>query len=731
MGALRVWATCALIFLSACGGSGSEQTLPTTTNQPTDTAVGSPSATTESPQTVSTVDNADSQITAVVSVGAKETATETTAYTLLLLLPDDSDVTDPFITTWLDAAAEEGLQMSLMFDSQFIALGSAARRYAGLMLPDVVHQAASDELVQAVREYVNAGGKLMLTFDAAILAQDWFYPLQDPARLSDLAGVGYVYYNEFYAGLIPTIWGAGPVLGADATLRKLQVPPGKSMPYPSVNALVDTTARNDVASKSALSDLVPIATPTLAKLAAVQRARRSAKPSASTASSKSRTSTSASNALFGTNATPLAVTADQAISTYVYGYADYASYLTRGIYDGEVLLSSPELGLVAGVRHAGQGQVLFVNLPLAFFKNYGTDAMLLNGFLHYFAVDMLHLPRLSPQPNGRGGLVLNWHLDSAAALNPIAQLDQLGVWTRGRFSIHMTAGPDAIVPSDGLGLNLLSNTTAQNWLRKFVSQGHEVGSHGGWVHDYFGLNASETNADEFLPYLILNKGAIEQVTGKSVIEYSAPVGNNPSWALDWLESNGVVGYYTTAHTGTALTHSYENGVLRNQGLWAFPVTPFGRYATFEEFYRAGISSADVSTWFTNLLAFVATHHTNRLIYLHPPGAMLYPQVMSQLFDNADALISSGVFRWYTMTDLARFNSTRRGVSWTVQELSETEFEFTASHPSDLAEQTWLLPKAGYAEPVVSSGRAHVAEDANNWLVVADGGQDLTFTATTR
>ena len=46
-------------------------------------------------------------------------------------------------------------------------------------------------------------------------------------------------------------------------------------------------------------------------------------------------------------------------------------------------------------------------------------------------------------------------------------------------------------------------------------------------------------------------------------EYSPPVGNNPLWAMDWLEQQGVVAAYLTGHTGMGPTRQYREGQLRN------------------------------------------------------------------------------------------------------------------------------------------------------------------------
>ncbi|WP_159502752.1 polysaccharide deacetylase family protein, partial [Microbacterium sp. 18062] len=135
------------------------------------------------------------------------------------------------------------------------------------------------------------------------------------------------------------------------------------------------------------------------------------------------------------------------------------------------------------------------------------------------------------------------------------------------------------------------NPTAQQLLRRLDARGHAIGSHGGWIHDYYGLNATEDNAATFRPYLLQNKNAVDSALGRPMRDYSAPQGNNPLWAMDWLEEQGVVAAYFGGHTGLGATRQYRDGVLRNPSLWVFPVTPQGTYATFEEWQDYGVPKA--------------------------------------------------------------------------------------------------------------------------------------------
>lgn len=694
---------------------------------------------------------------------------------LAVLLPDGLDTADPRVQAWADAAREEGLLVAFVTDSELLALGpsAAAATFRGIVLPDQVHAQATDALVVALTDYANAGGWLMLVYDfGSLLPDSGLFPASGPSRLSSLAGVPYVFYAARYpAG---DIVGRGPVSGRTARLRDLLVPPGKSGVDPAATCQNDPRFTADASSAIGIASepvgpagLLAASPSDPGGLRGYRHGAQFETPTA-TASRPPRATAAPSRP-------PRPITfpedpaAVQAISGYAYGALTYPTYLTgpAAAFDvangfDQVLLTStfgrvdPAAtegvpGVAAARRRQGNGGVLFVNLPLGWLKG-ETDAMLMHGFLRYFGARLLGMPRLSDHPNATGGLVFNWHVDAAEALGPIATLDSLGVWDRGPFSIHVTAGPDTVSVGDGLGLDVAGNAITQGWIRYFVQKGHQLGSHGGWDHDIFGVGANEWNRDAFavgtytfLDLLDLNKRALDAVIGapypasgypgvaNPVVEYAAPEGNNPHWALDWLEQSGHVGYYFLGHTGTGPTRAYRPpisddsglpGELLNPSMWAFPLNPMGCYATFEEFADFGVDPTAVTGWYGALIDFVAKNRTSRLVYAHPPGAAGFQPVLSAMFGFADA--KGARFRWYTMTDLARFNARRLDVAW-VEGGTPTARVFEASHPTSLADFAWVLPRGAYSKPKITAGSATLTSDSASWIVSATGGTSLSFT----
>jgi hypothetical protein len=413
----------------------------------------------------------------------------------------------------------------------------------------------------------------------------------------------------------------------------------------------------------------------------------------------------------------------EAIVGYQYGPLRYSSYVTRGRFMGKRLLSSAAGGLVAGYQDHGKGGILFVNLPLGYLKGQ-TDGLLLHGFLHYFADAVLALPTLSAAPNGIGGLIFNWHVDSNAAIAPIDNLDKSGVLLgQGPFSIHFTVGPDARSFGDGLGMDLAKNPVMLEWIRRFKERGDAIGNHGGWIHDYFGLNVNEENRAEMEKYLVMNNQVLEAAYGSSIREYSAPIGKQPKWVTAWLEAHGYVSYYFTGNGGMGPTRSYREGQLLTSKIWSFPLLTFGKVASFEEAEENDISDEDMAVWLVRAADFVVEKGAIRMFYSHPPGFVRYPTAIRTWLRHTRTLLDRKNFSWYTMTQVGDFLDRREQVEWNVTEDGGGIF-IKAEHSTDLAQLAWKLPKARYDKPVIEKGEAAIEQRTNYWLVTAGTGKFL-------
>jgi Polysaccharide deacetylase len=574
---------------------------------------------------------------------------------LILLVPDGASFSDARATVWLDAASEEGLHVIPMHDSAFLRPLFGRPRCAGVILPDSIHQQASDVLVDGLRDYVANGGNLMLVFDAATKSIQGFYP-GGRSRLSDLAGVDYALYKNLGDATIRS----GDVSSTILLMKQLGVPPGKFFPFSAPSAALENT------------------TPT--------QLRR-----------------------------------------YQYGNLEYPSFVTSGDYAGQVLLRS-SAGIAAGFHRYRNGLVLFVNLPLGYLKG-DTDGLPLHTFLQDFAVQMLSLPRLLPVPDGIGGLVLNWHVDSNAAISALQAMNSWTILKQGPYSIHITAGPDTYAIGDNKGFNVLHNSVSQDLVHEYVRLGDEIGSHGGWIHNYFAAHVETDAPKDMEKFLELNKDALEQVGGKPVVEYSAPNGDQPEWVTQWLESHGFVAYYFTGDAGMGPTQGYRGGRRAGQNIWAFPITQLDRAASFEEFSGEDVSFNVIQQWLEAMADFVVNRREVRLVYFHPPGILPYREVVKNWLEKTAQLRAQGSFRWYTMAQVANFLNVRKRVTWNFTERDGLA-SLKAADSQTLAHQTWSLPGNRFGKPVVIRGAATVVQDGAAWLVDAGEGTEIEVQART-
>ena len=583
-----------------------------------------------------------------------------TADRLLLLVPDDISFSNPKVTMWLDAGSEEGLHVLPIHDSEFLRPLWGESKCAGVILPDSIHQRASDLFVATLHRFVGEGGKLMLVYDAGTFSLNGAFAT-GRSRLSDLAGVDYALYDKLGDKTIQ--W--SKVTSTNAIVGQMEIPPGKYYPF-------------HTETRSAHKDGSPITR----------------------------------NGTF-----------DVELRRYKYGDLQYPSFVTSGNYAGEVLFRSSN-GLVAGQQPYQKGSVLFVNLPLGYLKG-STDGLMLHVFLKYFAGHALSLPYLMPVPDGVGGLVLNWHVDSNAAIKPLQQMSSWTLLQQGPYSIHITAGPDAGKLGDRKGFDADHNPVSQDLIRKYVGLGYEIGSHGGWIHDYFSAHVETDNPKDLEQFLALNKNSLERVTGKPVAEYSAPNGNQPPWVTHWLEAHGFVAYYFTGDTGMGPTQGYRNGEREARNVWAFPILHMDRAAGFEELSTEGYSNSEIARWLAAITEFTAGQGSVRLMYFHPPGILQYHDLVDRWAEQTARLKADGRFRWYTMTELANFLNSRKLVKWKVEENGGL-ITVEATHPQTLDHETWRILASRFAQPKIVEGSAKVVRDNDTWMIIAGEGRDLRF-----
>jgi hypothetical protein len=574
-----------------------------------------------------------------------------------LLVPDDVPLDGYYVQMWLDAAQEDGVELTAVHSNRWVqSVTRNEKTWEGAILPDTFHRNLMPGLSIALHQFVRQGGKLMVVYDAGTLDEAGRYPL-GKVGLTKLVGVDYAMYNK----LRDTTSQMGAIKGSSVAFEDIGMPPGRYV-------------------SSAITPL-------------------------------------SDEHIFDTDRT--------AASVQVGGYGGlqrFSSMVTEGEPNGEVILRNDLGHVVASRNRVGQGETLFVNLPLTYLKQ-RTDGIFLHGFLRLFSKKMLLQPQLSEAPRGRGAVVLNWHVDAKPALPAMRKLTEIGLFkSEGPFSFHVTAGPDVNTEGDGGGLDIDNSPEMQSMLKDLQTKGHAISSHGGWIHNYFGANASESNVQEMRPLLEKNFDSMERLTGQKALEYSAPQGNQPLWVHEWLQNKGVIATYLTGNIGMGPTRLWM-GNKRISDLWTFPVLTWGSIATAEDAFFNKVPENAFDNWLQEVTRYVQEMRTVRLIYFHPPGAVLYPEAITNLVARMAACRKADQCQWLTMTRAAQFMSQREETKWSFDP-ANGGWTLNAQNDKDLKDLAWRIPKQRFAKPIVAQGDAAVETYANEWLVVARAGKTL-------
>ncbi|MGH2827064.1 MAG: polysaccharide deacetylase family protein, partial [Actinomycetota bacterium] len=355
------------------------------------------------------------------------------------------------------------------------------------------------------------------------------------------------------------------------------------------------------------------------------------------------------------------------VGGYSYGRLRYPMASAEVTHEDVELFASFDGIPVLSERSFGRGRALWVNLPLGYLKAYGDD-LPLRTVLRSYLFDVVGMPHLVSSPGGVGGLVMDWHIDSQIEWEGIPSLISSGVLRSGlRQQFDVTAGPFRDRQGDGLGFDACGE--GQEHLEALLPFG-EIGSHGGWSHNYFSdqLENSKLTEAQLRDAIVRNEECLESVTQREVSAYSAPNGVHPPVVTRLLEERGINAYYYTGDSGSAPNRTFLDGARVSDDAWAFPVMPNGLYASVGEMIKAGLSPREVEQWLVETLDYVGDQRTVRLLYSHPYDLSdtSYLAVYNDFLDTAESLQSRGLLRVEPMTYFADFMS----------RFVETEFSFT-------------------------------------------------------
>jgi hypothetical protein len=121
--------------------------------------------------------------------------------------------------------------------------------------------------------------------------------------------------------------------------------------------------------------------------------------------------------------------------------------------------------------------------------------------------------------------------------------------------------------------------------------------------------------------------------------------------------------------------------------------------------------------------YVQEKRAVRLIYFHPPGAMLYPNAVASFIDRMGVCRKAAQCGWLTLTQAAEFMDKREQTRWHMDR-ADKGWQLVAKHAQDLKDLAWRIPVQRFEQPSVALGDAEIEQQGDEWIVVARSGKIL-------
>jgi len=422
--------------------------------------------------------------------------------------------------------------------------------------------------------------------------------------------------------------------------------------------------------------------------------------------------------------TPGKLDKDNAVSSYSYGKLKFEHSQAVNVDARVVAFDRTEGGetpVITEKRYDSGGAAVYANMPLGHYK-LRSDDLSLRSVLRTFLIRHARVPRLVNSPGGGGGLVFNLHICSGAYFRPITVMMMQGLFQDELpFSIHITAGPDTYKLGDGMGFFAESKLKGRPVLEILQNYG-EIGSHGGWVHNFFAYNLQYLPRKKALELVDWNAAALEAVTGKKVVEYSAPGGDHPFWVNRHLEEMGMKAYYYAGDTGSSPTHPRLDEQYASQKMWAFPITPFQKFASLEEMERGHVPPAEVKRWMEDLVDFSAGERVIRMIYTHPSDTRFCLDAIRAFEEKALSEQGEGRITVAPMSWFADFLNRHSKTVWQIKRMGR-DYTIDLENPEGLKDITVAVYVGGDDKNIVMGGDVKTSRE-DGWLY-------LTITANHR
>ncbi|MCS7165942.1 MAG: hypothetical protein RMJ51_06725 [Candidatus Calescibacterium sp.] len=335
------------------------------------------------------------------------------------------------------------------------------------------------------------------------------------------------------------------------------------------------------------------------------------------------------------------------VSNVEIKYKDYIELSKTKIYDLPFIV----------LKKYKNGTIYYVNTPLGYLKA-NSDDLILRINLKTFLYKVCKVNHILNLYYGIPTLIINYHVDSNSDFKAIEFMYNNGYLKRNiKSSFHITAGDFRDREGDKLGFEACGKG------RKYVellSKYGEIGSHGGWAHNYFSntilYQSDKIDLKHFIKkYIKKNNECLQDIVGYNILEYSAPNGVYPQPInTKVLEEFGMICYYYVGDLGSQPNLTFYQNLMVSDKVLAFPVMPYKTIVSLGEMKKNRIPASEVKIFLKYLVDYVIKNDTVRLYYTHPYDILEYPQEYYYFIDYIDNLVSNFTLQTQTMKEYTEF-----------------------------------------------------------------------------
>lgn len=343
----------------------------------------------------------------------------------------------------------------------------------------------------------------------------------------------------------------------------------------------------------------------------------------------------------------------------IYGFPDFseerpelkgvsAAVLAYGTTD-----LNPEQALVTRKDISGGGVFFYVNSKPGLQKTKGNNDFLLRDLLKYFLIEVVRLPRMVASPGAKGGLVIGIHVCSGVYFQHLDKIFASNLFTKEfPYSFAVTAGPDCNKPGDGKGVDAGNPDKGLPYVKRLTQYG-AVGSHGGWIHNYWALSYNLIPSETRKEYIDKNYRVLEQAIGKKVTEYAAPGGIHSQELNNYIAAWGTRAASIPSCYFSPPTHGWFDGKPETR-FWLFGYTGLQQGTAIENMMMEKTPAWVMEAGLKDLVDTVVRRREIRLFYSHPMSVSVLPHVWLSFQNKVAAHVRNGDLTVRTMTDFADF-----------------------------------------------------------------------------